>query len=102
MFGLGVLRHRIFESYPVIWFPPHECNHDGNVLPMMWKSRCKALSDGKVFKYITVAGKSFLLPEAKKAMGIDWMTRKEIAQAIPPAFTEFIGRQLISQMEPAS
>jgi hypothetical protein len=35
-----------------------------------------------------------------KAMGIDWMkTRKELAQAIPPAYTEFIGRQLLNALE---
>jgi hypothetical protein len=29
-------------------------------------------------------------------MGIDWMTRDELAQAIPPAYTEFIGTQLLN------
>jgi len=28
-------------------------------------------------------------------MGIDWMTREEIKQAIPPAYTEYIGRYLL-------
>ena len=39
------------------------------------------------------------LQEAREAMGIDWMGQKEIAQAIPPAYTEFIGRQLIEYLE---
>jgi DNA (cytosine-5)-methyltransferase 1 len=32
----------------------------------------------------------------REAMGIDWMTRDELAQAIPPKYTEFIGRQLLN------
>jgi DNA (cytosine-5)-methyltransferase 1 len=28
-------------------------------------------------------------------MDIDWMVREELSQAIPPAYTEFIGRQLL-------
>ena len=31
---------------------------------------------------------------AAEAMGIDWMKRDELTQAIPPAYTEFIGRRL--------
>ena len=31
-------------------------------------------------------------------MGIDWMTKGEINEAIPPAYTEFIGKQLLSQI----
>jgi hypothetical protein len=34
----------------------------------------------------------------RRAMGIDWMTRAELAQAIPPAYTEFLGRQLIKAL----
>ena len=32
-------------------------------------------------------------------MGIDWMTRDELSQAIPPAFTEYLGRQLLAALE---
>ena len=35
----------------------------------------------------------------RKAMGIDWMNRDELAQAIPPAYTEFIGRQLLDHLQ---
>lgn len=37
--------------------------------------------------------------EGRKAMGIDWMTQDELAQAIPPAYTQFIGEQLVDHLE---
>ncbi len=97
MFHLGVLRHRLFECQPPIWFPPGPCQHIGLVLPVWWKSRRLALAAGKTFSYITVAGNSFLMPEARAAMGIDWMTRAEIAQAVPPVYTEWIGHRFMGQ-----
>jgi DNA (cytosine-5)-methyltransferase 1 len=38
----------------------------------------------------------------KRAMGIDWMTGKELAQAIPPAYTEYVGAQLLQAIEVAA
>jgi hypothetical protein len=38
----------------------------------------------------------------RRAMGIDWMTRDELAQAIPPAYTEFLGRQVVTLLETGS
>ena len=35
-------------------------------------------------------------------MGVDWMNRTELALSIPPAYTEFIGRQLIAQLGEAA
>lgn len=35
----------------------------------------------------------------RAAMGIDWMTRDELSQAIPPAYTEFIGRKLLERLK---
>jgi DNA (cytosine-5)-methyltransferase 1 len=35
----------------------------------------------------------------EKAMGVDWMTYSELTQAIPPAYTEFIGRRIVEMTE---
>jgi DNA (cytosine-5)-methyltransferase 1 len=42
---------------------------------------------------------TFSVVEAGIAMGIDWMTMAGLSQAIPPAYTEFIGRQLLNVIQ---
>jgi DNA (cytosine-5)-methyltransferase 1 len=37
-----------------------------------------------------------------EAMGIDWMRRREIVEAIPPAYTRFIGEQLLTHLAAAA
>lgn len=44
---------------------------------------------------ITPVGHFSNVKYAQKEMGIDWMGQKELAQAIPPAYTEYIGKQLM-------
>jgi DNA (cytosine-5)-methyltransferase 1 len=50
-------------------------------------------------EFMHVVGNFNGADDGRKAMGIDWMTRKELAQAIPPAYTELIGRQLVAHLE---
>ena len=47
------------------------------------------------------AGHQSGIERRRENMGIDWMTGSELAQAIPPAFTEFIGKQLIAALSVA-
>lgn len=51
------------------------------------------------FSGIKVGRKVFKVSDAQAAMGIDWMTMKGLSQAIPPAYAEFIGQQLIDLLK---
>jgi len=53
----------------------------------------------RAHEWITVVGNVALADRARAAMGIEWMSRAELAQAIPPAYTEYIGRQLAAVLE---
>ena len=95
MFGLEadgewLQRHRNFEASWMLMSPG--CSHPTHQ------------------RAVTVTGKSFIrevrtvgrhsrqgpVELAERLMGIDWMTRHELALAIPPAYTEWIGRQLLA------
>jgi DNA (cytosine-5)-methyltransferase 1 len=95
MFGLRVLRHRLFEVCPRIKGLPHP----GHSSKIRTKSRSQYSSFAGGATHITVAGNNFNRRDGLVAMGIDWeMSRKELAQAIPPAYTYYIGRMLLKQM----
>ena len=93
MFGLRVLRHRVFESSELLLGPAHPRHPKGNLT-----NSSRGYSTGD-HGFVTVAGHNFVRTAGARALGIDWMTRREeLAQAIPPAYTEFIGRQLIKRL----
>lgn len=89
MFGLRVYRHRLFESSVLLFQPPHP-RHEARA------SYGRIPTDDEFF---TVSGHFGDLDGAMKAMGIDWMCRTTLAQAIPPTYTEYIGRQLITYLD---
>lgn len=102
MFGLGIAeaqlwRHRCFEShgFEIGLVPP--CSH-----------KFTAEMEGQRFGALTVTGhtggtrkrgmlKQYTVDQRRAGMGIDWMTNEELAQAIPPAYAEFIGRRFLHQ-----
>ena len=87
MFGLRVFRHRYFECNPPIYFAPATCNHWGRA-----KTGKLASWNYGQNPFVTVAGHMFKKDVGAKAMGIDWMTKKGLAEAVPPDYTEYIGR----------
>lgn len=91
MFGLKVIRHRHFEtSYPIMFVP--QCGRHGPT------NSHRGYSTGAEF--ITVAGNNYRRVEGAAAMGVDWyVPRAELSQAIPPAYSEFIGRAAIAHIE---
>jgi DNA (cytosine-5)-methyltransferase 1 len=89
--GLNVKRHRLFESLLPLTAPLCPPGHPGDwyvIFGHEVRSRCHGHAAGRKNK----------LAEGRKAMGIEWMTRGELSEAIPPAYTEHIGRQLIKQL----
>lgn len=99
MFGLRVYRHRIFECNPPIYFSPMSCNHWGKSSGnRAIKDRMRVTPNLKDFEILTVTGHDFILSDALKSMGIDWMDQAGISQAIPPAYTEFIGKYLLEYL----
>jgi DNA (cytosine-5)-methyltransferase 1 len=89
MFGLRVYRHRLFETSRFLAAP--SC--PGHPTPAV---KCgRPVRDGD---FVQVVGHFSGVGVARRAMGIDWMTRDELSQAIPPAYTEWIGRQLLATL----
>ncbi|WP_433651048.1 DNA cytosine methyltransferase [Micromonospora zamorensis] len=78
-FGLNVKRHRVFQQG--FWsgfdlLPPHRCHRNKKLIPFEHKDE-RAFAD---------------------ALGCEWMTNLGGRQAIPPAYTEHIGRQLMAYL----
>lgn len=92
MFGLLVIRHRMFETNPPIYFVPAPCAHLRKVVKHGRRPNRKT-------QYHGVTGGFPDVEFAREAMDIDWMTQKELAQAIPPAYTEWLGKQLLGASE---
>lgn len=119
-FGLpGLIRHRLFEfseGPPSVLVAP--CWHQGLALDVPARRGMRAVVSPAAHvssrRIVTVVGNGLASgsrwwwedrPEGvswkrlcEDAMGINWMTRAELSEAIPPAYTEFIGRELLAQL----
>ena len=95
--GLRVLRHRLFEaSFPI--FVPEHGRH-----PLVFTMDKRKAHYGKIdqdtsFVQVTGGG-NCSVKNAADAMGIDWMTKDELNEAIPPAYATHIGRDAIYHIQ---
>lgn len=92
---LYLKRHRLFESSVPIWGAGGcSCKRatiGGNYGGGWGGSRARErLRAGRRGGYVPQ------MPQREQLMGIDWMQRDELAEAIPPAYTQFIGEQLLA------
>jgi DNA (cytosine-5)-methyltransferase 1 len=92
-----VIRHRLFESNIPLVAPAHPAH------PLVFtydkrKAHYGRLDQDNAFVQVTGGG-NCTIANARDAMGIDWMTKAEINEAIPPAYTQFIGEQLLAVLE---
>lgn len=97
MFGLDVRRHRLFESNFHLEQPT--CKHE------VWKpnrypgGRSRERGNARVLCRGTIEVGRWNIPiETQRAgMGIDWITNlRNLSESIPPAYTEWIGKRVIS------
>lgn len=88
MFGRQLYRHRLFE----VSFPIRAPHHPRHVLPASKAGRWRP---GTV---ISVTGHCAPISVAREAMGIDWMPRQQLKEAIPPDYTAYIGARLLEHM----
>ena len=94
MFGLRTMRPRLFEcrgfDVPFVLAPPAAARH------------AKMGRPPRPGEYVHVVGHMSNVPYCREAMGIDWMVQGELAEAIPPAYTEWIGRYLMEAITQAA
>ena len=91
--GLRVIRHRLFEANFPIEAPDHPRHPLCHTLDKR-KAHYGKTNEWVDFVSVNGGGNSSVA-SARDAMGISWMTKKEINEAIPPAYTEHVGNALM-------
>ena len=110
MFAMPIWRHRYFEINSFFLLSPATCNHRRSPITFGSGSNTRKTwipvltTGGGDSKGSLGHGRKVLRPREcidilRWAIGIDWMTRDELDQAIPPAYTEWIGKQLLERIK---
>lgn len=97
--GLRVIRHRKFEANWPLAQPAHLLPHPLVFTHDKRKPHRGLLDQDVSFVSVTGGGNSTMV-NAFDAMGINWMkTKVEVNESIPPAYTEYVGRELLKHLE---
>jgi DNA (cytosine-5)-methyltransferase 1 len=95
--GLRVIRHRLFESNVLLEPPADHPRHPLVFTHDRRKGHFGMLDQDTAFVQVTGGGNATVANKLA-AMGIDWMTGAEVNEAIPPAYTEHVGRQVAAHV----
>lgn len=103
MFGLPIQRHRLFEigNTDLFIYPPSSCDHRKATISVCGHSVWDSSLEGTIRRDGRRRPDSVPVEIGHNAMQIAWMSKEELAQAIPPAYTKWIGQQLLRRMEAA-
>lgn len=101
--GCGVKRHRWFESNALLFGTDCVGGHSGDWVSVFGHTVLerspqigRTAKNGPIFRR-----KHLGTDRGREAMGISWMTREELSESIPPAYTEYLGRQLLAHLQAA-
>lgn len=94
--GLRVIRHRLFEANFLIHAPTHGKHPICHTFDKR-KRQFGKTNEMKDFVSVNGGGNCSVVA-ARDAMGINWMTKNELNEAIPPAYSKFIGIQLMQEV----
>jgi DNA (cytosine-5)-methyltransferase 1 len=99
--GLGVRRHRLFEASFLLFGTQCGDHRQDYAIVFGGGVRGRAKQIGRTVKGGPIIRRPTLsLARGKASMGIEWMTCDELSQAIPPAYTHYVGRQLLTRVRP--
>lgn len=96
--GLRVIRHRLFETNWDLRVPAEHPRHPLVFTHDKRKAHYGRLDQDTAFVQVTGGG-NCSVRNARDAMGMPWATKHGLNEAIPPAYTEFIGRQLTEHLD---
>jgi DNA (cytosine-5)-methyltransferase 1 len=89
MFGLETYRHRLFETNWGMTAPEHPPHVAKNT------KMGRAVAPGE---YMHVVGNFTGVDKGREVMGMPWANRDGLREAIPPAYSEYVGSQLIAHL----